>query len=213
MVDGKSILRFWEEILLMPNKKRSLSKYQETKETTQLGRVAQALMGLCVDVLREVLAKQISPRDLERKVKAYILENRKPTISKKQKQLVYGKDYSVFDLSLLYFLLRYIRSIPPHINKWGNVPKPTDKSVSANIERIRILRNQWFSHALDCSFSDSDFEQTWNDISQIVKGLEGYLGTATKYQDILIKLKIGCMDPEIIQMYLKDLIHIAFEGY
>nr|XP_034330481.1 uncharacterized protein LOC105323896 [Crassostrea gigas] len=195
----------------MPHTRRmSLSKYESTRGTTHLARIARALLGPCIDVLREVLAKEISPPDLERKVKIYIHQNHKPSISKQQKRLVYGKNYSVFDVTLLYFLLRNMCSIPQHKNNWGNDPELTDKSVSANIERIRILRNEWYGHATDFSLSDSDFEQRWNHISQIVKELEGYLGTATKYQDTLIELKSCCMDPDSIQPYIDKLL--AVEG-
>eukprot|EP00105_Crassostrea_gigas_P036963 XP_019921111.1 PREDICTED: uncharacterized protein LOC105324390 isoform X1 [Crassostrea gigas] len=195
----------------MPHTRRMpLSKYESTRGTTHLARIARALLGPCIDALREVLAKEISPPDLERKVKAYIHQNKKPSISKQQKQLVYGKNYSVFDVTLLYFLLRNMSSIPQHKNNWGNDPELTDKSVSANIERIRILRNEWYGHATDFSLSDSDFEQRWNHISQIVKELEGYLGTATKYQDTLIELKSCCMDPDSIQPYIDKLL--AVEG-
>lgn len=172
----------------------SLSKYESTPGTTHHARITRVLLGPCIDALREVLAKEISPPDLKKKVKTYINDNRKPAISEQQKRLVYGKNYSVFDVTLLYFLLRNMCSIPPHKNKWGNNPDPTDKSVSANIERLRILRNEWHGHGTDFSLSDSEFEQRWKHISQIVKDLEGYLGTATKYQDILVKLKTCCMD-------------------
>ncbi|XP_065938638.1 uncharacterized protein [Magallana gigas] len=183
----------------------SLSKYESTTGTTHLARLGRAILGPCMDVLREVLAKEISPPDLEKKVKTYILKNRKPSISEQQKRLVYGKDYSVFDVTLLYFLLRNMCSIPPHKNTWGKKPELTDNSVSANIERIRILRNEWYGHATDFSLSKSDFERKWNHLSQIVKELEGYLGTTTKYQDTLIELKTCCMDPGSIQHYIDTL--------
>lgn len=183
----------------------SLSKYESTQGTTHLARIARAILGPCIDVLREVLAKEISPPDLEKKVKTYILQNGKPSISEQQKRLVYGKNYSVFDVTLLYFLLRNMCSIPPHKNTWGKNPELTDKSVSANIERIRILRNEWYGHATDISLSKADFERKWNHISQVVKELEGYLGTATKYQDTLIVLKTCCMDPGSIQHYIDTL--------
>ncbi|XP_052678162.1 ankyrin repeat and KH domain-containing protein mask-like [Crassostrea angulata] len=183
----------------------SLSKYESTTGTTHLARLARAILGPCMDVLREVLAKEISPPDLEKKVKTYILENKKPSISEQQKRLVYGKDYSVFDVTLLYFLLRNMCSIPPHKNTWGKKPELTDNSVSANIERIRILRNEWYGHATDFSLSKPDFERKWNHLSQIVKELEGYLGITTKYQDTLIELKTCCMDPGSIQHYIDTL--------
>eukprot|EP00105_Crassostrea_gigas_P045196 XP_019929344.1 PREDICTED: uncharacterized protein LOC105344498 isoform X7 [Crassostrea gigas] len=184
----------------------SLSKYKSNRGTTHFARIARAILGPCMDVLREVLAKEISPPDLEKKVKDYISQNRKPPISEKQKQLVYSKKYSDFDITLLYFLFRNICSISQHENKWGKDPKPTDKGVSANIERVRILRNEWYGHATDFSLSDSDFKQRWNHISQIVKDLEGNLGTSTKYQDILILLKTCFMDPESIEIYIDTLL-------
>ncbi|XP_052680244.1 uncharacterized protein LOC128161019 [Crassostrea angulata] len=183
----------------------SLSKYESTTGTTHLARLARAILGPCMDVLRDVLAKEISPPDLEKKVKTYVPQKGKPSISEKQKRIVYGKDYTVFDVTLLYFLLRNMCSIPPHKNTWGKNPDPTDKSVSANIERIRILRNEWYGHGTDFSLSEPDFERKWNHISQIVKELEGYLGTTTKYQDTLIELKTCCMDPVSIQHYIDTL--------
>ncbi|XP_052706660.1 uncharacterized protein LOC128182085 [Crassostrea angulata] len=184
----------------------SLSKYESTRGTTHFARIARALLGPCIDVLREVLAKEISPPDLEKKVQTYILHNKKPFINKQQQDLVKRKKYSDFDITLLYFLFRNICSIPPHKNKWGKDPDPTDKSVSASIERIRISRNDWYGHATDFSLSDSDFKQRWNHISQIVKDLEGYLGTATKYQDTLIMLKTCFMDPESIELHIDTLL-------
>lgn len=182
----------------MQNQERkSISKYDLT-QGTHFARIARAILFPCTDVLREVLTKEISPLDLEKKVRIYMLQNRTPYISERQKKLVYSKNYSFFDVTLLYFLLRCICSIPPHKNKWGKDPELTDRSVSANIERVRILRNQW-ACASDIFLSDSDFDQIWNHISQTVKDLEGYLGTATKYQDALIKLKTCFMDPASIQ--------------
>ncbi|XP_065924563.1 uncharacterized protein [Magallana gigas] len=184
----------------------SLSKYKSNRGTTHFARIARALLGPCIDLLREVLAKEISPPNLERKVKDYIRLKRKPPISEKQKQLVYNKRYSDFDITLLYFLLRNICSISPHKNKWGNNPENTDNSVSANIERVRISRNEWYGHATDFSLSDSDFERKWNHISQIVKELECYLGTGTKYQDTLILLKTDFMDTKSIELYIDTLL-------
>lgn len=184
----------------------SLSKY---KWNIHFARFARALLGPCSDVLREVLAKQTSPSDLEKTVKIYIHQNRKPYISEQQKRLVYDKNYSVFDITLLCFLFRNMRLIPPHKNKWGNEPEPSDKSVSANIERIRILRNEGYAHATDPSLTDSDFEQKWNYISQIVKELEGYLGTGTKYQDFLIELKTCTMDTKLMERYITLLTDVT----
>lgn len=72
---------------------------------------------------------------------------------------MYSKDYSNFDISLLYLLLRNICPIQPHKNKWGNAPLPEDRSLSANIERIRIIRNQYLVHISNFSLSNIEFER------------------------------------------------------
>lgn len=92
----------------------SLSKYKSNKWTTHFARFARALLGPCSDVLREVLVKETSPFDLEKKVKSYISLKKKPSIRDDHERLVYGKDYSVFDITLLYFLFRNMCSIKPH---------------------------------------------------------------------------------------------------
>lgn len=122
--------------------------------------------------------------DLSRKVRAFVanmrVKNRKPLLNRDQERLVYGKNYSHFDISLLYILLRYIYSSQPHRNGWGNVPFQDDRSLSANIERIRIIRNE---HCLNISivhFSNLEFERKWTNICQIVKDIERYLGTYFK---------------------------------
>lgn len=95
-------------------------------------------------------------------------------------------------------------SIPQHTNLWGNVPNQVDRSVSANTERMRILRNE-YGHTTDFFLSDSDFEQKWKDIFQIVKELESNLGTATDHQDALLKLKTCSMDPDEEKKYIQKL--------
>lgn len=183
----------------------ALSKYDSTPETTNFARIARAILGPCADVLRDVLTKEISPPDLKRKLQKYLLICKKPQISQTQITLVNNEDYSEFDISLIYFLFRNTCSLSPHKKQWGVMPDPNDDSVSANIERIRILRNEW-GHSTDLSLSKSDFEQRWKSISQIVKDLEVYLGTATVYQDALNNLKDCCMDPESIHNYIQEVL-------
>ncbi|XP_065924577.1 uncharacterized protein [Magallana gigas] len=183
----------------------ALSKYESTRETTNFARIARAILGPCADVLRDVLTKEISPPELKRELHKHLLNCKTPPISQKQKQLVNNGDYSKFDISLIYFLLRNTCSIPPHPKGWGNPPDPSDKSLSANLERIRFLRNEW-GHSTDLSLTEPDFERNWKNIFEIVKDLEGYLGTATVYQDALKKLKICCMDPHSIQLYIQKLL-------
>uniref|UniRef100_K1PPT3 Ankyrin-1 n=1 Tax=Magallana gigas TaxID=29159 RepID=K1PPT3_MAGGI len=185
----------------------SNSKFKLTGENTNLARVAQMILGPCTNVLRDVLRKEISPSNLETKVKGYIAKTKKPLINQQQETLVYSKDYLKFDVTLLYFLLRNMCSIQPHSNKWGNNPQPGDRSVSGNIERIRLIRNE-YGHYSERSISDIDFKIKYKYIKGIVRELENYLGSSTKYQDEVKELKTCAMDPTQSEKNIKELLDL-----
>lgn len=162
------------------------------------------------DVLRSVLAKKISPSSLSTKVKEYLAtfpKSKRFPISKQQETLISKEDYSEFDITLLYFLCRNVCAIPPHKNQWGNSPSPEDRSVSANIERIRLIRNK-YGHTSDSSFSDADFDMTYQEILNIVEQLEKYLGTSTDYQDAVREINTSSMDQEESTKYIQTLLGI-----
>lgn len=180
----------------------ALSKYESTRETTNLARVVRIILGPCTDTLLDILKKEISPSALSHNVKTFIVNTPKHKtcpISLQQAQLVYGGNYQDFDITLLYVLLRNMCSIPPHSNQWGNDPSTGDRSLSANIERIRMIRNKFYGHATQISLSDTVFKKTWNHIFQIIKELEGYLSNGTTYQDALKEIKICSMQDDIVQ--------------
>nr|XP_034320275.1 uncharacterized protein LOC105346459 isoform X9 [Crassostrea gigas]XP_034320276.1 uncharacterized protein LOC105346459 isoform X9 [Crassostrea gigas]XP_034320277.1 uncharacterized protein LOC105346459 isoform X9 [Crassostrea gigas] len=185
----------------------SNSKIKLTGENTNLARVAQMILGPCTNVLRDVLRKEIAPSNLETKVRAYIAKTKKPLINQHQETLVYSKDYLKFDVTLLYFLLRNMCSIQPHSNTWGNNPNPGDRSVSGNIERIRLIRNE-YGHNTERSISDTDFKKKYKYIKGIVKELENYLGSSTKYQDEVKELKTCTMDPTQSEKNIKELLDL-----
>lgn len=88
------------------------------------------------------------------------------------------------------------------------MPSPADRSVSANIERIRILRNETV-HSFSIQLSNSEFEHKWKVIFQIVQELEEYLGSSKKYQESLMALKICTMDPDVEHSYLEGIRYIT----
>lgn len=169
------------------------------------------ILGPCTDVLRNVLMKEIQPAALSNKVKLFISnyqKNKKSPINTQQEQQVYTGDYSNFDITLLYTLLRNVSGIPPHSTKWGNAPNPKDMSVSANIERIREIRNKYYARAKNCPLSDFDFKQICTTIHQIVKQLEDYLGISRIYQNELSNLRCCSLDPDIEKSYIERLLAV-----
>lgn len=183
------------------------SKYASNKETTNFARIARLILGPCTDVLRDVLKKEICPSDLPRLVRTYLTKQKKCQITKEQENLINKANYSDFDVTLLYFLLRNISNIPQHTNQWGNTPRPGDNSVSANIEMIRLIRNE-FGHSSDFSISENDFKNKWQEIFDIVRNLEGYVGSATNCQKAVDSIKTCSMDPDQSIKYTKKLIDL-----
>lgn len=187
-----------------------LSKYASTSETTNLGRVARMILGPCTDVLRAVLTNEMSPSALSHNVKTFIANYpkfKKCSISKEQENLIHGKIYKNFDISLLYIILRNICQVPDHKEGWGNVPLPTDRSVSANIERIRLIRNE-YGHSSEFSVSDTEFKRRWQDILKIVQELESCLSLSTEIQNDVIFISTCSMDPEQESNYIRQLLDL-----
>lgn len=184
------------------------SKYASNRETTNFARISRIILGPCSDVLCAVLMKKIRPSDLPKYVRTYLAKlpaQKKPPITKEQETLINKAKYSDFDITLLYFLLRNISNIPPHTNQWGYIPISGDKSLSANIEKIRLIRNE-FGHSSEISISDTDFNKKWQEIFDIVRDLESYIGNTTIYQDAVKLIKTCSMDPDLSNKYIEELI-------
>lgn len=185
----------------------SLQKYKSTRETTNFARVARMILIPCTGVLCALLKKEVTPSALMHNVKTFIANypKRRPCpINKDQEQLICGGNFSAFDITLLYTLLRNVSAIPQHLNNWGNDPEPGDRSVSANIERIRLIRNQ-YGHSSDASLTDTAFNKKYQDILTIIQELESYLGADTFYQDAVAHIKTCSMDPEQEAKYINQL--------
>lgn len=188
----------------------SLRKYKSTRETTNLARVARMILGPCTDVLCELLRKDIPLPALMHKVNTFIANfpKHKPCpINKDQQKLVWGGNYSEFDITLLYTLLRNLSTFPPPSNGWGNDPDKNDRSVSANIERIRLERNK-YGHKSDIYLTDTAFNEKHQNILSIVQDLGGYLGADTSFQDGVADIKTCSMDPEQEAKYISELLDL-----
>jgi hypothetical protein len=86
--------------------------------------------------------------------------------------------------------------------------------VSANIDRIREIRNTYCGHAPSVSLSDADFLNVWGDLTTIIGELEASLPWgSTLYTDAANYIKTATMDPEQEQDYLEriDEQHLSIE--
>lgn len=116
---------------------------------------------------------------------------------------VYQGSYDEFDIPLIYKLLRNLSGMSPHSNGWGNEPDPNDRSVAANIERIRVLRNDTVHKHV--SLSDSEFQNCWSMTKQIVKNLDAHLSNNRKYENMVDNLQYQSLDPEETEFWRKTL--------
>lgn len=72
-----------------------------------------------------------------------------------------------FDMTLLMILLRTICNISAPSTGWDSLPPDLDRSVAANIVRVKHYRN-WVLHAssAEMSIDDTTFNYLWREISR-----------------------------------------------
>lgn len=177
--------------------------------TAKLACIGQIILGPCTEIVRKILKNEIQPINLTRQVR-HKLSSTNIQIKPEQYCIIcprrtqYCGDYSEFDITFLYFILRNFSNITQHVNGWGKEPEQTDRCVSANIERIRLWRNK-FAHTSNFSLSDSDFNDQCNDMFNTIKELEGYLGTSTVCQDAVSNIRNCSMDSATIHNIIEQL--------
>lgn len=149
--------------------------------------IPKIIRGPCTDVLRQLLTKQVITLRINKEFRSFLKKKHHAFIEDMCKHIE-KKDFSYFNIQMLYASLRCICSISPHKNEWGNFPDEKDRSLAANIERIYSTYMEYI-HYPNPHLTDSVFEQEWKSIFQTVKELEKHLGSGTKHQDTLHKLK------------------------
>ena len=139
-------------------------------------RFGQGIVGTSSAILRDILESYVPHTELLRTV------NNRPaplSLDKHQRELVMKaatEGYKEFDITLLYIILRNLCSnlrdsstpdLPPPSQNWGKEPKPTDLTLSDDIERIRLLRNEVFAHLPRAEFSETDYKKYWGQLKDV----------------------------------------------
>ena len=178
--------------------------YAATEEMTNLTRVSRLLMDPCTDQLRELLRFYIPPASFPAVIQRET--SRLPRLTEPQRKLilpnsgVYSGNYDDMDISLLYILLRYVCGIQAHNNGWGNAPDSADRSVSANIERLRMARNRCGQSG---GMFNAEFNHVLSEIRAAVMDLDKTLGIGHKYQEVVDLIQNDTMDP-VREKYYRD---------
>ena len=187
------------------------SSFHSTKETTNYARLCRLLVGVSAHILRETFDKRRPPGNLDTVLSSLpihrvlkSLRNKKILNPSQWDKLYPAIKSSVssknFDITLLMVLLRNICGLAPPATGWDTIPPATDKTLEADIVRIKCYRNTVYGHASQVSVDDPTFNQYWQDIQDALVRLGG-----AGYQSAIDDLKKECMDPEFEEHY-KELL-------
>ena len=163
-------------------------------------RVCQLLIDKGGDALRRVLQTKIDisppPSTLDSLLNAHkksLQKIRYSVINATQWKLLFppsgSPDSKNFDITLLTILLRNICGLPSPASGWNVMPPACDTSVSAEILRIKMIRNEVYGHISKAQLDNTEFETLWQQISQPLINL------GIRQQDIN-KLKQTVLSPE-----------------
>lgn len=150
--------------------KTNLSKLQENFTCMAI---------ICVDHIKlplmDILENHIKPLDLYSKIKSSTLISANQ-LRPDQKKLCYITppgipDYSKFDVSLLYTLIRNLCPSLEPTGKWGVEPAASHTQLGDDIERLRLFRNE-FAHANSAEISDSEFKKHWTYLQTVINRIQ-----------------------------------------
>ena len=80
-------------------------------------------------------------------------------------------DPEKFDISLLFLLLTEICGLePPRRTGWNNMPQAKDRSLSANLVRLKLFRNKLL-HRPNTHFETDEFLDLWKKLSDVLCSL------------------------------------------
>ena len=149
----------------------------QLQEKANYSRICQLLIDKGGDALRRVFQTRINlslpPSTLDSLLNTHkksLQKLRYSVINVAQWKLLYPAsgpaDANSFDISLLTILLRNICGLPSPAAGWNAMPIGSDTSVSAEILRIKMIRNEVYGHISTAQLDDAKFETLWREISQ-----------------------------------------------
>ena len=115
-------------------------------------------------------------------------------IKNSQRKLLYPPsgnppDSKTFDFELLFTLIRNICHFKPPVTGWNVMPVDTDRSIQANILRIKLYRDEFYIRTSSTRIDNATFESLWQEISQALVELN-------IPQKDLYELKTSPLEPE-----------------
>lgn len=164
-----------------------------TKEEQNFIRFVKARDDVMTFPLRDILAWQINPKDLHHKIQSCsTLMNGDKKLDPYQVGICLPRqtirtDYSDFDVTLLYKLIRNLCPGLKPTQGWGSKPNVNDTKIGDDIERFRVLRNE-SGHLKSPLISDSEFQRCWTELKIVIERLQKMMlknGYNTDYKEKL----------------------------
>ena len=158
-----------------------------TKEKANFQRLTRLLMCGGIKLLREKFDSCHSPADLPLKLADPVIRAKlgNAKLSSPEWKIlypspgIYGKSAD-FDITLTFRLLRTICGLTAPSTGWNSLPANTNRSIEADLVRIKFFRNSVYGHNLKMEITDSDFLKLWTEIREALLRIAGSLSTAKK---------------------------------
>lgn len=134
----------------------------------------------------DILTGQVKPIDLYNKINSSsTLKLGKNKLSTDQWKLCFHPppfipDYSQFDVTLLYKLIRNLCPSLTPTRGWGLEPNALQKTIGDDIERLRLFRNN-FAHGEFTEIPDYEFWALWTNIENVSQRIHSHTKPWSQY--------------------------------
>ena len=150
----------------------------DLQEKANFTRLSRLLVDKGTEALRNTFDAIHPPANLQAVLagkRASLLRLKPRIISNPQWDLLFPPsgnppDSKTFDVTLLTVLLRNICGLPS--TGWAAMPADTDRSMQANILRLKFLRNEIYAHVTSTQVDNGTFKSLWQKISQALVELK-----------------------------------------
>lgn len=185
-----------------------------TKEKQNCIRISKICSDFFKQPLADILASEIQPVDLYNKIQhSCILSIGKEGLSSTQMTICFLSppaipDYSNFDVTLLYTLIRNLCPSLEPTKGWGKDPVDTDTEIGDDIERVRFFRGKIpLVHSVSSNISDNDFEMILEELKSILQRIQNHMiskGYNVNYEEKMTNIKQLDLGDESLYNYMID---------
>lgn len=183
-----------------------MASSSSSKDKRNFQCITEASLEIIKLPLKAILRSQIKPEDLFLKIKSSLLLSGINKLHPDQLNLCYFPppllpDFSKFDVTLLYTLIRNLCLGLEPTRGWGKEPGPNDTKTGDDIERLRLFRNKFYAHLNSATIPDEAFEDLWRTLEAVLSRLKSHPGCSVDYEQELIEIKRSKFKNDIWEHY------------